>query len=155
LLTKYRASSSEILIKEIGAEAFNNLRKPFLDSNIERGNKFAQKLRERGFINVVTPGPFYAKGFDQPHYLNLWERFIIKKVYEVRFNYDWEFSNGCTFECVIAARKRIPLFEHEGNSLNLKTAIGKVETATAELRRDGFVIPKLEENLALMKAIER
>jgi len=155
LLKEHDANSQEVLEERVGKEAFKNLRRPFLDSNIERGKKFAQKLRERGFINVVTPGPYYATGFEQEHYLHLWQRFIMEKAYEVRFNYDWQYSNGCTFECAIAATKRIPLFDHEGNSLDLTTAIGRVGAAIKQLKSDGFAIPKLEENLALMKAIER
>jgi hypothetical protein len=104
---------------------------------------------------VVTPGPYFAKGFDQQHYLYLWEWFIIKKIYEVRFNFDWEYSNGCTLEYAIAARKGIPRLDHEGNRVELENAIERVETAVEELKRDGFVIRKLEQNLALMKAIER
>ena len=153
LLKKHNVSSSEDLINEIGEEAFKNLRKPFLDSNIERGNKFAEKLRERGLINVVTPGPFFARGFDQKHYLYLWEWFIIKKIYEVRFNKDWEYSNGCTLEYAIASRKGIRRLDYEGNVIQLSTAIEKTEGAVTELRDAGFVVRKLEENLQLLKLI--
>jgi hypothetical protein len=155
LLKKHNASSPEILIGELGEEAFKNLRKPFLDSNIERGNQFAQKLRERGLINVVTPGPYYAKGFDQQHYLYLWELFIIKKIYEVRFNVDWQYSNGCTLEYAIAARKGIPRLDHAGNRLELEPAIARVAAAVDQLKADGFAVAKLEHNLGLMNSISR
>ena len=153
LLKKHNVSSSEILIERIGDEAFKNARKPFLDSNIERGNEFAETLRERGLINVVTPGPYFAKGFDQQHYLYLWEWFIIKKIYEVRFNDDWEYSDGCTFEYAIAAKKGIPRFDIEGSSLDLEMAIEKVERAVNELRTGSFVTRKLEHNLGLLKTL--
>jgi hypothetical protein len=155
LLKKHDVSSSEILIEKIGEPAFRDLRKPFLDANVARGNKFAQELRERGFNNVVTPGPFYASKFTQPHYLYLWEWVIIKKICEARFNSDWEYSNGCTLEYAIAARKGIPRLDHEGSPLSLESAIGRVEAAVAELKKEGFLIPKLQENLELLRAIQK
>jgi len=155
VLKRYEVRSEDELREKLGAEEFKKVQTDLIQANVARGIQFAEKVRQRGKINVVTPGPYFAKGFDQQHYLYLWEWFIIKKIYEVRFNHDWQYSNGCTLECAIAAKKRIPLFDYEGNSLDLKTAIEKVEAAIEQLRRDGFVIPKLEQNLALMRAIER
>jgi hypothetical protein len=155
VLKRNGVRSEDELREKLGAEEFKKVQTDLIQANVLRGVQFAEKLRERGKINVVTPGPYFAKGFDQQHYLYLWEWFIIKKIYEVRFNHDWEYSNGCTLEYVIAARKGIPRLDHEGNLLDLKTAIGRVEAAVQQLRRDGFVILKLEQNLVLMKAIER
>ena len=155
VLKRYDVRSEDELREKLGAEEFKEVQTALIQTNVKRGVQFAEKLRERGKINVVTPGPYFAKGFDQQHYLYLWEWFIIKKIYEIRLNNDWEYSNGCTFECAIAARKRIPLFDHEDNALDLKTAIGKVEAAIEQLRRDCFVVLKLEQNLARMKAVER
>jgi hypothetical protein len=154
VLKRYDVRSEDELREKLGDEEFKKIQTDLIQANVARGVEFAEKLRERGKINVVTPGPYFAKGFDQQHYLYLWEWFIIKKIYEIRLNNDWEYSNGCTLECAIGARKRIPLFDHEGNSLDLKTATGKVEAAIEQLTRDGFVILKLEQNLALMEAIE-
>ena len=153
ILKKHDVDSEENLIAKIGEEAFKDLRKPFLDANILRGNEFASRLRERGLINVVTPGPFFARGFEQQHYLYLWEWIIIKKIYEVRFNSGWEYSNGCTFEYLIAARKKIPRLDYEGNALNLESAIEKVEFAISKLHSDGFTTKKLEHNLGVLKTI--
>lgn len=155
VLKPYEVRSEDELREKLGAEEFKKVKTDLIQANVTRGVQFAEKLRERGCINVVTPGPYCAKGFDQQHYLYLWEWFIIKKIYEVRFNDNWEYSNGCTLEYAIAARKGIPCLDHEGNSFDLNTAIRKVEAAIEQLGRDGFVIPKLEQNLALMKAIER
>jgi hypothetical protein len=155
VLKRYDVRSEDELREKLGNEEFKKIQTDLIQANVARGIEFAEKLRERGKINVVTPGPYFAKGFDQQHYLYLWEWFIIKKIYEIRLNNDWEYSNGCTLECAIGAKKRIPLFDHEGNSLDLKTATGKVEAAIEQLTGDGFVILKLEQNLALMKAIDR
>jgi hypothetical protein len=153
VLKQYEVRSEDELREKLGAEEFKSVQTDLIQFNVARGVEFAEKLRERGLINVVTPGPYFAKGFDQQHYLYLWEWFIIKKIYDVRLNFDWEYSNGCTLEYAIAARKGIPRLDHEGNRLELKGSIERVEAAVEELKGDGFVVGKLEHNLKLMKAI--
>jgi hypothetical protein len=155
VLKPHGVQSEDELKEKLGAEEFKRVQTELIQFNVARGLEFAVKLRERGLINVVTPGPYFAKGFDQQHYLYLWELFIIKKIYEVRFNFDWQYSNGCTLEYAIAARKGIPRLDHEGNRLEPEPAIERVEAAVKELKAAGFEIPKLENNLEFMKAISR
>ncbi|HBB95088.1 MAG TPA: hypothetical protein DC054_06830 [Blastocatellia bacterium] len=155
VLKRHEVRSEDELREKLGAEEFKKVQTDLIQANVARGVQFAEKLRERGKINVVTPGPYFAKGFDQQHYLYLWEWFIIKKIYEVRFNHDWEFSNGCTLEYAIAAKKGIPRLDHEGNLLDLNVAIERVGTALEELKAEGFVTRKLAHNLDLMKTIPR
>ncbi len=154
VLKKYTVRSEGELKEKIGEEEFKKIQTELIQFNVARGVVFAEKLRERGRVNVVTPGPYFARGFDQQHYLYLWEWFIIKKVYEVCLNDDWEYSNGCTLEYAIAAKKGIPRFDHEGAAIDLQSAIERVEAAVNELRADGFVIEKLVHNLGLLKAIK-
>lgn len=153
VLKPHGVRSEDELKEKLGAEEFKRVHTDLIQFNVARGIAFAEKLRERGLINVVTPGPYFAKGFDQQHYLYLWEWFIIKKIYEVRLNFDWQYSNGCTLEYAIAARKGIPRLDHEGNRLELEPAIEMVEAAVKELKDGGFVVGKLESKLHLMKAI--
>jgi hypothetical protein len=153
VLKKYAVRSQDELQTKLGAEEFKNVQTQLIQSNVARGLEFAEKLRERGLINVLTPGPYFARGFDQQHYLYLWEWVIIKKIYEVRFNYDWEYSNGCTFEYAVAAKKRIPRLDHEGNSLALEEAIDRVAAALTELKKEDYVVTKLEDNLKLLQAL--
>jgi hypothetical protein len=155
VLKPHDVRSEDELKEKLGPDEFKRVQTDLIQFNVNRGVEFAEKLRERGLINVVTPGPYFAKGFDQQHYLYLWEWFIIKKIYEVRFNLDWQYSNGCTLEYAIAARKGIPRLDHEGNRLELAPAIETVEEAIDQLKADAFMISKLENNLGLMKAISR
>jgi hypothetical protein len=153
VLKKYEVKSEDELKEKLGADEFKRVQTDLIQSNVARGSQFAEKLRERGLINVVTPGPYFAKGFDQQHYLYLWEVFIIRKIYEVRFNYDWEYSNGCTLEYAIAAKKGVPRLDHQGGALELDNAIERMESAVGELRAADFVVTKLEDNLERLKRI--
>jgi len=155
VLKQYGVRSEKELKEKLGDEEFKKVQTSLIQSNVARGVGFAEKLRERGLTNVVTPGPYFAKGFDQQHYLYLWELFIIKKAYEARFNCNWEYSNGCTLEYAIAARKGIPRLDHEGSTLDLNCAIERVGAAVDELQKEGFVVTKLEQNLARLKAIQQ
>ena len=153
LLTKYEVKSEAELKTKLGSEEFKQVHSDLIQVNVARGSAFAEKLRERGLINVVTPGPYFARGFTQQHYLYLWEWFIIKKTYDAWFNYEWEYSNGCTLEYAIASRKGIPRRDHEGSPLSLADAIDKVDAAVRELNAKGFMIEKLEENLKRLQSM--
>jgi hypothetical protein len=155
LLKKHQVTSEAKLEKKIGPKEFKQVKTRFIRANVVRGSAFAEKIRERGLTNVVTPGPYFARGFDQQHYLYFWEWFIIKKIYEVRFNYEWEYSMGCTVEYAIACRKDIPRLDHEGSPLSLADAINKVEAAVKKLKAQSFTVEKLEENLRRLKSIKK
>ena len=155
LLKQYDVQSDDELKQKLGDDEFKRLQTELIQANVARGSEFAERLRAQGLINVVTPGPYFAKGFDQQHYLYLWEWFIIKKIYEVRFNYDWQYSNGCTLEYAIAAKKGIPRLDHEGGAIKIERAIKSVGVAINELRTEGFLIKKLENNLELIRELQR
>ncbi len=153
VLKKYKVRSEQELKDQLGEEEFKKVQTALIQYNVARGLEFTEKLRERGMVNVVSPGPFFARGFDQQHYLYLWEWFIIKKIYEVRFNADWEYSNGCTLEYAIATKKGIPRLDHNGSPIDLIHAIEKVQAAIADLKGQGFLVNKLEQYLELLKAL--
>ena len=154
MLAKHKVTSEAALKRKLGAGRFKQVKTKLIQANVRRGVEFAEKLRERGHVNVVTPCPYFARRFEQEHYLYLWEWFIIKKVYEIRFNFDWQYSNGCTLEYAIASRKEIPRLDHEGSHLSLEDAIDKVEAAVNELKEQGFRVNKLKHNLRLLKSIK-
>lgn len=153
LLKKHDAKSGEELKIRLGADQYEQMKHSLMKENVERGLQFTENIRQRGEINLINPGPFKARDFDQQHYLYLWELVIIKKVYKAYFNDDWEYSNGCALEYAIAARKGIPRLDHLGNALELTTAISKIEHAIPTLKRDNFKVEALEQTLARLREI--
>jgi hypothetical protein len=154
IFKQYNVRSDEELAIKLGNDRYNKVKMELMQSNIQRGLAFADSLRLRGFVNIITPAPFFAHDFNQQHYLYLWEWIIIKKTYEARFNEGWEFSNGCTMEYAAAARKRIPTFDHMGRPLGRSEAIGKIEAAIRELTACKISADRLGCHLAYLKEIE-
>ena len=147
------AKSDEDLKQKLGNARYKEIRTELIQTNVTRGREFTEKLRERGLVNLVNPGPFFARGFEQQHYLYLWEWVIIKKIYQTYFNEDWQYSNGCTLEYAIATRKGIPRYDNLGNHLPLPEAIRMVEAAVGELKGKGLIVSKLDQNLTLLKSL--
>lgn len=153
LLAANGVHSNEELIQQLGEEASAHAKNEFIKASVARSMEFTETLRERGLVNVVNPGPFYARGFDQQHYLYLWEWVIIKKIYQIHFNEDWEYSNGCTLEYAIAARKGIPRLNHLGAPLDSAQAAAMIERGISELKTLGFSVERLERNLSLLREL--
>ncbi len=152
-LLSHRVRSDEELKQQVGEEKHKELKTELIQANVARGLGFTEKLRERGVTNLINPGPFFARGFDQQHYLYLWEWVIIKKIYQVYFNENWQYSNGCTLEYAIATRKGIPRFDNLGNDLSLPKAIRMVEAAVGELKGQSLIVGKLEHNLTRLRSL--
>jgi hypothetical protein len=150
---RHGVRSDEELKSKLGHERHSQVMSELVRDNIARCVAFTETLRRRGLVNLINPGPLSAPGFTQEHYHYLWERVIVRKVYEIYFNEDWEYSNGCTLEYAIGHRKGIPLFDHFGNELPLSKAERMVERAVAELRARGIRADKLERNLSLIKGV--
>lgn len=142
--------SDDELKDKLGPESYGEVKAKLIRDNIARGVEFTERLRQRGLVNLITPGPFMGRDFDQQHYLYLWECVILKKVYKAYFNEGWEYSNGCTLEYAIGQRKGIPLLDHFGKELSLSEATERVGRAVAELRERRISAPLLERNLRLI-----
>src|ERR1700730_1607427 len=56
VLKKYEARSEKELKERLGDEEFKQVQSGLIQANVARGVEFAEKLRERGLINVLTPG---------------------------------------------------------------------------------------------------
>jgi hypothetical protein len=153
IFKQYDVRSDEELATKVGTDRYIKIKAELMQGNIQRGLAFADTLRLRGFINIITPAPFAALDFTQQHYFYLWEWIIIKKAYEARFNEGWEFSNGCTMEYAAAARKRIPRFDHIGRPLESSEAIKKIEAAIHELTGHKISADRLQCHLAYLKEI--
>jgi hypothetical protein len=101
--------------------------------------------KQAGGDAVINPGPLKVPGWDQREYLAFWEELIRTRVKAVRFNKNWQFSSGCTFEFVVATKLEIPTLDAEGSKIDFKTAVGSIQDAL--LKFDGFDTKKLQANL--------
>lgn len=123
------------------------------NANINAGSEFASLVRSDlgGKMIVITPGPFSAPGWTQPEYLAFWEQLVRTRVSSVRFNRNWQYSNGCTFEFAVAVDAGIPMSDHEGRALDARQGAELIDAAIHSLVKDGFDVTKLRENLARLQ----
>jgi len=100
-MRKQRVKTSAELKDKLGSEWFPKIFGP----NIELANKFAESVRraEDGKMLVITPAPLKVEDWGQPEYNGFWTELLhSKRIESVRFNEDWQYSNGCTTEFVEA-----------------------------------------------------
>jgi len=135
------------VLREIGAQRSSELR-PRLgeqeyttriwNPNVDAAMTFARQLHYSlgGNQLVITPAPFMAPGWNQQEYLAFWEALLRSRIKAVYFNDGWEYSNGCTFEFVVAADQGLPTFDAAGVPLGLSDATAQVAEAVEVLQRD-------------------
>jgi hypothetical protein len=114
--------------------------------NVKRANEQAAKsfsasvraTQNNGTI-VINPAPLFMSDWGQPEYLAFWDELIRTCVKEIRFNKDWQFSNGCTYEFTVALDEGgIVALDSDGNSLAPDKAISDVEAAVRWLEAQGL-----------------
>jgi hypothetical protein len=146
VLRKHNLKTSDELKQQLGAGWY---RTHIWDPNEKSAIQFAEAVRAtlRDDTIVITPAPFYASQWNQSEFLYLWEQLLRTRVQSVRFNVNWQYSNGCTFEFAVAEDAGLPIFDHTGDPLPRSAGIELIGEAIARLHDQGFDTSKLRENL--------
>jgi hypothetical protein len=122
-----------------------------LKVNSQSANHFAKLVRDSQTDNtpVITPAPLKVPDWDQPEYLSFWEELIRTRVKAVRFNSNWEYSNGCVFEFAAARVANIDTLDSRGATLAVSAAIACVKNAIEKIKEldKDFDTTTLERNL--------
>jgi hypothetical protein len=120
-MRKHGVKSSVELKERLGPKWFQ---KNIFDPNATLTNDFAASVRQShtGRTLVITPAPLFVKGWGQTEYNGFWKELIHSRVETVRFNRNWQFSNGCTFEFVEAQEARIRTLDVNGKLLTPRAA---------------------------------
>ena len=150
LLRKHGASSREHLKEKLGG-IYDELWNELMDGNLAEGRAFFERTHSEGHRNLINPGPFYARGWTQEHYLYLWEWVIVHKCKEARFNSGWNYSNGCTLEYAISLRKGIRTLGEDGRPMKAEDATKRIEHALDEYDEAGIDATSIRKNLQRIK----
>jgi hypothetical protein len=120
-MRKHRMKSSAELKEKLGREWFQT---NIFEPNAKSTNEFAASVRraQTSPTPIITPAPLYIQGWGQPEYNGFWKELIHTRVESVRFNENWQFSNGCTFEFVEAQEARVQTLDVNGKLLNPRVA---------------------------------
>jgi hypothetical protein len=150
-LRKYNLKTADELKRQLGEPWYQA---HIWDANVKSAIDFTEAIRAtlRDDTIVITPAPFSASGWDQTQYLSFWEVLLRTRVKSVRFNVNWQFSNGCTFEFAVAEDAGLPTFDHRGAPLPREAGIDLINAAIQRLEPQGFDATKLRENLERLLA---
>ena len=122
-----------------------------VDVNTTSAKSFTESVRRRHpKALVINPAPLNVPGWGQLEYLAFWEEIIRTRANAVWFNKDWEFSDGCTLEFVVATQEGLPTYDVDGNLLTQTAAEMAIESAINGL--DGFDTEKLHRNLQQLRS---
>jgi len=155
VLEQNGVGSDAALKEKLGAEDYGRCYQINMESNKGWSARFVTIVRhsQNDGTDVIDPGPLSVPGWKQPRYYAFWETLIRNHVREVRFNQDWQFSNGCTYEFAVAFDAHIPTLDSEGTELSPYAAVEMVQKAVASLKEDGFDTTKLQEHLQRMESL--
>lgn len=147
-MAEHGVKSGKALKQKLGEDWF---KKNIEERNKEYAADFAKRilLETKREIPVINPGPLTVPSWGQPEYLAFWEELIRTRASEVRFNNDWEFSNGCTFEYVAANKLDIPTLDGSGKEITFRSALERIEAAISKF--EGFDTKGLQVNLERLK----
>src|SRR5215471_5271442 len=143
-MRKHEVKSSAELKEKLGKGWFQ---KNIFDLNAKSTNEFAASVRlgQTGQTPVITPAPLYVHDWGQPDYNGFWKELIHTRINSVRFNGNWQFSNGCTFEFVEAQEARIRTLDVNGKLLTPRAAAELIEEAIKQF--DDLDTSALQQNL--------
>ena len=101
---------------------------------------FAAELHTRlGATDVViSPAPFKALGWPQEAYLDFWETLLRTRIKGVYFNDDWEYSNGCVYEFVVATEVGLETRDRAGITLSPDQGADRIVGAVRDLEAQGL-----------------
>ena len=114
--------------------------------NEAEANKFADEIQQKFNHTTISPALLFVPEWGQHDYLSFWETLIKTRIREVRFNKNWQFSNGCTFEYAAARAAGLSTFDSDGLVLDPEQASQLTRQAIDWLAARGVDTRKLEEH---------
>lgn len=111
--------------------------------------ELARRLRGRGICVLIDPSGFDdVPDWDQNDYRHFWRRVLEVYVATVVFSTDWEFSNGCAYEFLVATRSGLTMLREDLSPLELGEGVARLRAAICEAKEVGAPTEFLESVLA-------
>jgi len=148
------------LIRELGRQLVPEDRHrhfaEVIQPNTEHASAVTKALRSATRDVVIDPAAFPPMvGWSQEDWLALWSAVIARYASKVVFVDDWQFSNGCVEEYVLAAKLSLPTFDENGGVINVLAAISMIEEAVAALASIESAAEVIDRKLAILKSLAR
>jgi hypothetical protein len=151
-------------IQELEQKHPGALREEVIIPNIEAAKSFGKRVSDHA-LPIVIPGIFEARKqrWSQDEYMILWLRLITSAIKELWLCEGWEYSNGGAMEfcrgIMIHYRfieervDRLPIFDHQGNLIDLMEGVYKLATSIKDLSQRGYDTSKLRVELGQLAGI--
>lgn len=129
------------------------LSQEIIPENCKLAESFVRDIQDRCKDIVIDPSKFFSEGWSQDDYLYLWGKVIIKFTNTVWLNAGWQYSNGCTYECMIALQNKKQVLDHNGRPIDSKQAAKEIRLAIKILKSVGIDIKNTTNNLLEIESI--
>jgi hypothetical protein len=96
---------------------------------------------------IVNPMLLKMQGWEQKDYHYFWGEVIRRHAEKVIFFPGWEYSNGCTYEFLVAKRHNIGTYDLMGNKINISKGIKMIEEALNKINLEKEKLLLIEKNL--------
>lgn len=125
--------------------------------NRSAATALVKRVREINGSSVIDPTAVdHIEGWTQGDYRTAWARVIEEFVKTVVFANGWEFSNGCSYEFLIAAKTGVETLDESLRPIDLATGLSMIRRAAGELSSRGLPVEFLRgilEDLASLADI--
>lgn len=113
----------------------SDLRRKVVHENLSHARKVIRQLRRTIPGALIDPTAVAdLPGWEQPDYHYFWGRVIQRYAKRVIFLSDWEYSNGCAYEFLVATQSGAETFDEGYVPLSLDDGICRINHAVEHLR---------------------
>ena len=145
---KYDSSDS------IAQHYIDSHKKEVVELNRQYAQGFVERIRTKTEVPVINPAAMpHIDNWKDSDWLDFWESVITTYARFVVFADGWEYSNGCTYEFLVAQLFNIECFDENLSPIGLVDGIELIKTAIIILKENNGVTIGLERNLALLKPL--
>lgn len=143
-------NSRKVQVDLSNVKTYVEFQRKVLEPNYQHAQNIIRNLRKQFTDVVIDPTAFRdVEGWSQNDYRYLWGRVIEQYVGTVVFIDGWQYSNGCSYEFLVAVKcsdgGRRSLLNERLEPLTLEIGLSLIEKAIAEMKKANTPTEFLEQ----------
>lgn len=109
-------------VRNLRHNAGSTHRAAVIEPNTASADDFCSRVRVATGMVCINPATLYRSHWSQDDYRNFWSRVIEAFATQMYLSKGWELSVGCLFECLLAIRHELPLYDHNFKEVSYEIA---------------------------------